>query len=317
MKPAAGPGRTMRALRYDPDAPDGLRIGDVTEPEPGPDEALVSIQAVSLNFGEVASLAARCRPGEVAGWDAAGVVVRPAADGSGPAAGTRVVTFSWMGGWAQRRAVPTTEMAIVPDHVDLGAASALPVAGVTALRALRALGPVQGRRVLVTGASGGVGRFAVQLAAQAGAQVVASVGSPARAAGLADLGAAEIVVGVENLSAPVYGVLDAVGGPQLADALTHVEDAGVVQWYGRASGQPLQLGAAHRDGRRWRLEAFELQTPLGSDLDYLVQLVAAKKIDPQIGWRGSWNQAGEAVRALLARRVAGKAILDVENAISG
>ena len=246
-----------------------------------------------------------------------GVVVRPAADGSGPPVGTRVVTFSWMGGWAQRRAVPTTELAVVPDHVDLGAASALPVAGVTALRAIRALGPVEGRRVLVTGASGGVGRFAVQLAALAGAQVVASVGSPARAVGLADLGAAEIVVGVENLSAPVYGVLDGVGGAQLADALTHVEDGGVVQWFGLASRQMTQLGAAHRDGRRWRLEAFELRTPLGTDLGHLVQLVAAKKIDPQIGWRGSWNQAGEAARALLARRVAGKVILDVGKAISG
>jgi NADPH2:quinone reductase len=56
------------------------------------------------------------------------------------------------------------------------------------------------------------------------------------------------VVGLEGLSAPVYGVLDAVGGPQLADALTRVDDGGVVQWVGRASGQPLQLGPAHRDG---------------------------------------------------------------------
>jgi NADPH:quinone reductase len=143
----------MRALLCDPDAAGALRLDEAAEPRPGP--------------GEVASLPDRCRPGEVAGWDAVGVVVRPAADDSGPPVGTRVVTFGWMGGWAQRRAVPTAGLAVVPDRVDLGAASALPVAGVTALRAVRAPGPVEGRRVLV------------------------------------------------------------------ADALTHPEDGGVVQWFGK------------------------------------------------------------------------------------
>ncbi|HET6259246.1 MAG TPA: hypothetical protein VFE39_11400 [Pseudonocardia sp.] len=73
---------------------------------------------------------------------------------------------------------------MVPDEVDLGAAAAVPVAGVTALRALRRLGFLTGRRVLITGASGGVGGYAVQLAASAGAHVIASVGSAARGEGL-------------------------------------------------------------------------------------------------------------------------------------
>lgn len=79
------------------------------------------------------------------------------------------------------------ELAVLPDAVDTGTAAALPVAGVTALRALRGLGPLLGRRVLITGASGGVGRFAVQLAARAGAHVIAAVGSAARGAGLSAL----------------------------------------------------------------------------------------------------------------------------------
>jgi len=150
----------MRALCYDPDAPAGLRLADAAEPAPGSDEAMVAIQAIALNVGEVTGLAERKQPGDVLGWDAAGVVVQSAADGSGPRAGAGVSTSGWAGGWAELRAVPTAELAVVPAGVDLGAASTLPAAGVSALQVLRALGSVLSRRVLVTGASGGVGRFA-------------------------------------------------------------------------------------------------------------------------------------------------------------
>src|SRR5215469_6594864 len=76
----------MRALCYDPDAHAGLRLADTAEPVPGADEALVAIRAIALNVGEVAGLAERKQPGDVLGWDAAGVVVQPAADGSRPPA---------------------------------------------------------------------------------------------------------------------------------------------------------------------------------------------------------------------------------------
>ncbi|WP_433237873.1 hypothetical protein ACQPYK_29760 [Streptosporangium sp. CA-135522] len=69
--------------------------------------------------------------------------------------GSRVVTFGWSGAWARLRAVDTENLAVVPESVDLGAASALPVAGVSALQAVRRLGSVLGRRALVTGASAG------------------------------------------------------------------------------------------------------------------------------------------------------------------
>ena len=119
----------MRALCYDPDAHAGLWLADTAEPVPGADEALVAIRAIALNVGEVAGLAERKQPGDVLGWDAAGVVVQPAADGSGPPTGARVSTFGWAGGWAELRAVPTAELAVVPAGVDLGAASTLPAAG--------------------------------------------------------------------------------------------------------------------------------------------------------------------------------------------
>ena len=302
----------MRALFFDTDGSHGLRLGEVPDPVPRDFEALVAVGAVGLNFGELAFKPARHEPRAIFGWDAAGVVTKPAANGAGPPAGTRVVTFGWRGAWAELRAVDTAELAVVPDSVDLGAASALPVAGVTALQALRRLGAVIGRRVLVTGASGGVGRYAVQLAARAGADVIASVGGSERRTGLSELGAADVVIGLEGVSEPVSGVLDTVGGPQLADMLALLENGGTVQWIGRASRAPLTLEVPRVEQHRpWRLEHFSVRTPFGPDLAYLVRLLAQGALDPQIGWRGPWDRAAEAADALLSREVKGKAVLDI------
>ncbi|GLZ77988.1 oxidoreductase [Actinorhabdospora filicis] len=295
----------MRALL---NGPQGLRLGETAEPTPRPNQALIAVKAVSLNFGEVAYRSPR--PDFVSGWDAAGIVLRAAADGSGPAEGARVVTFGWSGAWAQRRAVDTGELAIVPDDVDLGVAAALPVAGVTALQAVRRLGSILGRRVLVTGASGGVGRYAVRLAALAGAHVIASVGDPAKAA---RLGADEIVPGPEALDRPVYGVLDTVGGAQLAEAFYRLEPDGVVQAVGRAARQTTTIDFEEAGTRsaRGRIENFNITAPLGDDLAYLLDLVRTGRLTPEIGWRGPWERAEEAAAALLDRRVKGKAVLDL------
>ncbi|MCP2165216.1 zinc-binding dehydrogenase [Goodfellowiella coeruleoviolacea] len=303
----------MRALVHDPSAFQGLGFAEVPEPLPARSQVLIEVHAVSLNFAELAFKAERCEPGEILGGDAAGVVRQAAADGSGPAVGTRVTTFDWRGGWGELRAVDTANLAVVPDSVDLGAASALPVAGVTALQALRGLGSVLGRRVLVTGASGGVGRFAVQLAARAGAHVIAAVGSAARGQGLAELGAAEVVVGLENVTAPVFGVLDNVGGDLLAEAFALVEPGGSVQSIGNAARRPTVIDFERerlRGGGR-RIEPFVVSTPFGPDLAHLVTALERGWLDPQIGWRTGWDRAAEAAEALLARRVAGKAVLDV------
>ena len=304
----------MRAVIYDPQARANLRLADVDEPAATESEAVIQVRATALNFGEVHFIERMRKPGEVPGWDAAGVVVQAAADGSGPPVGSRVVGFHGAGGWAQRRTVPTENLAILPDSVEFGPAAALPVAGVTALQALRRLGPVVGRRVLITGASGGVGRFAVQLAARAGAHVVAAVGSEARGAGLRDLGAAEVVVGLADITERVFGVLDNVGGQLLAEAFSLVGDGGSAQSIGMASNQPttIDFEAERLSGAQKSLEPFTVRTPFGADLGYLVALLAAGEIDPQIGLRSSWNEVSDAAAALLDRRVAGKAVLDVD-----
>jgi NADPH:quinone reductase len=304
----------MQALVHDPDAPHGLRLGVAPDPEPGPSDALVRVAATSLNFGEVAFLGDRVAPGAVAGWDASGTVAAAAADGSGPPVGARVVTFGWSGAWAQQRAVDTAELAVLPDAVAFAAAAALPVAGVTALRAVRRLGSAVGRRVLITGASGGVGRFAVQLAARAGAHVVAAVGSAARGQGLSELGASEVAVGLGAVGEPVDAAIDTVGGQVLADAFALLAPGGCVLSVGMASLEPTTIDFEDMRGRAGgaRIEAFVVGPGFGPDLAYLLSLLEDGELDPQVAWRGPWDRAGEAAAALIGRQVRGKAVLEVE-----
>src|SRR5262249_40190445 len=166
----------MLAIVNTPGLSEPVAIREVAEPEPAPNEALVAVHAFSLNRGELRLFQVRpegWRPGQ----GIAGIVVKAAADGSGPPAGTRVVALTDQGGWAQRAAAPSHRMAALADNVSYGAAASLPVAGLTALRTLRHGAPLLGKRVLITGAAGGVGNLAVQLAARSGARVTAGGGS--------------------------------------------------------------------------------------------------------------------------------------------
>lgn len=308
----------MRALLTDRSAPAGLRLGEAPDPVPAPHEALVRVAATSLNYGEVKAGVEEAPDGAVLGWDAAGVVERAAADGSGPATGTPVVTLGAGGGWAELRAVDTGLLGAVPGGADLGAISTVPVAGASALRALHALGPILGRRVLVTGATGGVGRYAVQLARRGGATVIATTGAPeTHGAGLRALGAHEVLPAPSRLSAPVHGVVDMVGGPQLVEAFAALETGGTLVSVGHSADEPehFPVGALYGDrGRHGRsVVTFHLLgcSDLAPDLAWLAARVADGALDPQIAWRGGWEKAAEAAAALLERRLHGKAVLDL------
>ena len=152
----------------------------------------------------------------------------------------------------------------------------------------------------------------MQLAHQAGAHVIASVGSAARAEGLPELGADEVVSGLDGV-APVFGVLDNVGGSLLAQAFARLEPGGSPQSIGMASGEPstLDLELARRRGPNSRIQAFNVGDRFSADLAVLVALLAAGRLDPNVGWRGDWTQVGEAIAALRSRQVLGKAVLDL------
>jgi NADPH:quinone reductase-like Zn-dependent oxidoreductase len=302
---------TTRALVADPSKRAAVRLAEVAEPVAGPKQVLVEVQHASLNYGDLNDAkSGRVSPGEVLGSDAAGVVVRAAAGGTGPAVGTRVVALT-PGAFAECVAVDVATLAEVPESVDLAEAAALPVAGIAALQALRAGGLDRGKRVLITGASGGVGRFAVQLAAHAGARVIAAVGSPARGQDLVKLGADEVVIGLAGVDQPVDLVVDNVGGPLLVAAWQLLAPGGSLQSVGWTSGEPAVFPSYSTVGMPKSLSSFLVGGDVGADLATLVRFVADGSLNVEVGWRGSWERAAQAAEALVGRRVNGKAVLDL------
>jgi NADPH:quinone reductase len=303
----------MRALVADGS---GVSLTEAPDPQLVPSHSLVEVRAVSLNRGEVRRLPART-PGTIPGWDVAGVVRQ--AGSNGPGEGSRVVGLVDEGGWAELAAVPTGRIAELPDDVSFEAASTIPVAGLTALRALEVGGPLLGRRVLVTGAAGGVGRFAIQLAHRAGAHVTGVVRNAERGEGLRELGADALITELEPEGEPFDLLLESVGGASLAAALTRTAPQGTVVAFGASSPDPTTFDVSrfyNRGGTRlYGLRVFDELARLRSgvrDLTLLVAGLAAGRLDPQIGLGTSWQDADAAIQALLDRRVAGKAVLTVD-----
>src|SRR5215211_2460566 len=304
----------MRALVTTSEPPH-VELREVDDPRPLPNEALADVHAFSLNRGESRRLPQQ-PPGTVPGWDVAGTVAQPAEDGSGPPEGARVVGMMPSGAWAERAAVPTDVLAELPADVSFAAASTLPIAGLTAYMMLE-LAPVLGRRVLVTGAAGGVGRFAIQLAKRAGGRVTAVARDKERASGLSELGADEVLTEF-SAEGPKFDVLlESVGGPSLAAAIQRVRPGGWVISFGDSSGEEVSFKASsfYRSvgARLYGFMIFnEVRRGTGSrDLRYLAELIAAGELDPQVSLEASWEEAGPAIEALLDRRVDGKAVLHV------
>lgn len=275
-------------------------------PRPRPDEAVVAVSASSINRGELALLGVRDE-GWAPGQDVAGTVVEAAADGSGPTAGSRVVGLAEQGAWSQRVAVRASRLAVVPQEVSFETAAALPMAGLTALRTLRLLGSVVGRRVLITGASGAVGRTQVQLARLSGAEVIAV----SKAEQLP--GAAAIVADPAD-SVPVHAALESVGGQVLAGVVSKLLPGSPIVVFGTSSGEPTPLTIydfiGHENVTLHTYFSYAAdQSKNAEDLAFLLRLTAAGDLEPTVAERFALPKAAEAVERLRAGGVGGKIVL--------
>jgi NADPH:quinone reductase len=241
--------------------------------------------------------------------------VRPAADGSGPGAGERVAGLAEWHGWAEQAVVPTHRLAPVPDGVDLAVAAALPMAGTTAANLVRQGGALLGSRVLITGASGGVGHLAVQLAALGGAEVVA-VARPDRTEAVRAYGAAAVVGDPAEADGLFELVLESVGGASLDAALERVAPAGTVILFGNSSREPARLDFStmhgHEEAAIRSYFSARHEAEAGRTLRRLLDLVAGGRLRVEIGARERWDRLNDVLDGLSERRFAGKAVLSVD-----
>jgi NADPH:quinone reductase-like Zn-dependent oxidoreductase len=173
--------------------------------------------------------------------------------------------------------------------------------------------------VLVTGAAGGVGRFATQLAHAGGATVTAVVGDASRGEGLDRLGASEIVLEDHEHAEPFDLVLDMVGGPVLERAIAALGPGATAVLIGMASGERARIGLfdfQHGPGARlqpFRLYLTDVNT-FGEDLGFLARSIDEGRIEAPIGLQVSWSELPRAMDALRDRQVRGKVVFTIDPA---
>jgi NADPH:quinone reductase len=293
--------------------PGVLRYEDAEDPVPGAGEVLIRVAAAGVNpadhkhrSGMFKDFVRYVFP-KIIGYDVAGTIAAVGEGVAGFEPGTRVFALldpNVGGGYAELVATAMENCARLPDGLDFETAAGFPCPGLTGVQLVEeVLRPAPGDRVLITGATGMVGRFALHAAKRAGAHVIAAV-RPNYAEDALLLGADEVVPldGAVWTGAPLDGVIDTVGGPA-ATALAR----GV-----RAGGQVLTAATDPLDATVLPVApAFVPVHPDGARLERLGRDVAAGLIPVPIAARFPLPEAGEAQRAMERGGVKGKIILTV------
>jgi NADPH:quinone reductase-like Zn-dependent oxidoreductase len=307
--------------KYGP--PEMLRMAEVEQPTPAADEVLVKVLAVSVNPADWRSMRAKpffsratlglLRPKHrIPGVDIAGRVEAVGSDVTQFTLGDEVyanLLDHGSGGFAEYVSVPVEVMSFKPANLSFEEAAAVPMAGVTALQGLRHHGEIQaGQRVLINGASGGIGTFAVQIAKSYGSEVT-GVTSTRNIDLVGSLGAAHVV---DYTTTEFFGsgrrydlILDTIGNLSVRDLRRALAEGGKAAVVGFTSVAKL-IGVSLRGGRDVAMVSAHVAT---TDLEFLSNLIEAGKVRPQIDRRYPFAEIPAAITYLEQGHARGKVVV--------
>jgi NADPH:quinone reductase-like Zn-dependent oxidoreductase len=308
-------------------SPDELELEEVEKPVPQEGEVLVKVHAASVN-----PLDLQMRGGLARLW---GGVRKPrdprlGADFAGQveAIGSHVTQFQpgdevfggCKGGFAEYAIARESSMALKPANCSFEEAAAVPVAGITALQGLRDKGKIRpGQKVLVNGASGGVGTFAVQIAKSFGAEVTA-VCSPRNLEAARSIGADHVTDYTREdftKSGQRYDLILAVNGyHSLSDYQRALTPEGIYMAVGGSLTQVLQallLGSLYSRNGRQKMGFMGIANINQKDLCILKELVESGKVAPVIDRRYSLRETGAALKYLGEKHARGKVIIKINH----
>lgn len=320
-----------------PGGPEAMRLGEAPDPDPGPGELLIRVRAAGVNRADVLQRMGRYPPppgsSSILGLELAGEVaaVGPGAERFHP--GDRVMSLVTGGAYATLAAVPEAATLAVPAGLDFAQAAAIPEAFLTAWLNLFDLGGLtKGETVFIHAGASGVGTAAIQLAREAGARVLTTVGSDEKAALCRELGAAvaihrhqeDVVAAVKESTegAGVDLVLDVVGAPSWPGNLEMLKRGGrmtLIGFLGGSRGE-LDLGPVLR--KSLTVRGTTLRGTSLADKDRLVRAFgdfalprfADGRLRAVVDRTFSLADAAEAHRAMEENRNAGKLVLTMEPA---
>jgi NADPH:quinone reductase-like Zn-dependent oxidoreductase len=313
--------KAFMSEKYGP--PEMLRMADVEKPTPAADEALVKVLAVSVNPADWRSMRAKplfsraalglLRPKHrIPGGDIAGRVETVGSGVTQFKPGDEVyanLLDHGLGGFAEYVSVPVEVMSLKPASLSFEEAAAVPMAAVTALQGLRYHGEIQARqRVLINGASGGIGTFAVQIAKSYGSEVT-GVTSTRNIDLVGSLGADHVVDYTTTdffRSGPRYDlILDTIGNLSVRDLRRALVEGGKAAVVGFTSVSKL-IGVSLRGGRDIAIVSAHVAT---TDLEFLAKLIEAGKVRPQIDRRYPFSEIPAALTYLEQGHARGKVVV--------
>jgi len=324
----------MKAIVYEKyGSPDVLRLKEVDKPSPKDNEILVKIHAASINYGDLPSLRGdsflfRLMNGilkprrKILGDDIAGRVEAVGRNVKQFQPGDEVFGISNFGAFAEYTCVtednePRQVLVRKPANISFEEATALPIAAITALQSLRDKGQIQsGQKVLITGASGGVGTFAVQIAKSFGAEVT-GVCSTSKMEMVRSIGADHIIDYTQEdftKSGKLYDlILDVAAYGSILDRKHSLSPKGIYVCIGGSMAKYFQamfLGPLISMIGNKKI-CSNLGNPTQKDLIFLLELFKADKVVPVIDRRYPLSEVAEALRYLEEGRARGKVLITV------